>query len=54
MSLLSCQTEKTVYLPCKAVDYVCKTAVNKFIKTSNPVLVDLKAVLKCKVTSLVP
>lgn len=39
MSLISHQNEKALYLPCKAIDYDCKTHINKLIKASNPVFV---------------
>lgn len=58
MSLICCQIEirmrkLCIYLPFKAVDYVCKRAINKFIKGPIADWVDLKAVLKCKLTGLV-
>lgn len=39
MSLISHQNEKALYLPCKDVDFDCKTSINKLITASNPVLV---------------
>lgn len=39
MSRISHQKEKALYLPCQAIDYDCKTYINKLITASNPVLV---------------